>query len=254
MVPTKAASPRLVGDIGGNSFTAVIDEGSELNCIDYQFAVDMNIEIADTDAGATAAGENPVQIAGVTARNFIFYTAAGEARIPIDCQKAVVVYNLGSEVLVGEPGKFYNDIRTSARSRTIILKHDGRTYKKPYLESSGRHYGLARLRHQQTICSGDSVRLPVPAHLSTERTFLLTPRRGQTRWFEPGFYQQQDGALVVTNTSHLPAVIPSRQPFGDIRTCTEIHLSHLKSRPAPPSVDPCRGNPLQFQLPRYSSS
>ena len=229
--PAKAASPRLVGEFEGNALTAVIDEGSELNCIDYQFARDMNVGFTETQVGATAAGDNPVDIAGVTSSNFIFYTAVGGQQIPIDCQRAVVVRRLGTDVLVGEPAKCHNDIQTSARSRSIILRYKGHKYWKPYLDNSCRPYSLARLRQTRTVCSGSSIILPVPASLSTEKIFLLTPRRGQTEWFRPGFYSQQGGALAVTSTSSLPTTILRDEPFGDIRTCTEVKLPRMGPGP-----------------------
>ena len=229
--PAKAASPKLVGEFEGNALTAVVDEGSELNCIDYQFARDMNVGITETTVGATAAGDNPVDVAGITTSNFVFHTAVGGKQIPIDCQRAVVVRRLGTDVIVGEPAKCHNDIQTSARSRSIILRYKGQKYRTPYLENSCRPYSLARLRQTRTICSGSSVILPVPASLSTERVFLLTPRRGQTEWFRPGFYTQQGGALAVTNTTSLPATVSRHEPFGDIRTCTEIQHPRVESGP-----------------------
>ena len=45
--------------------------GAELNCIDLGFAREMNVQFVPTDAGALAAGENQIDIAGVTSEDFI---------------------------------------------------------------------------------------------------------------------------------------------------------------------------------------
>ena len=95
----------------------------------------MRILFKQTDAEATAAGDNSVRIVGVTDTNFIFTSDFGGFQVPLDCQRAVVILRLGSDVILGEQGKQRNHLGTSAKDRSFFLWYGGCSFHKKYIDN-----------------------------------------------------------------------------------------------------------------------
>ena len=221
-VPTKTESPLLRGTYRGKPFLVVIDSGSELNCLDYRFVQDMNIPFEETDAGATAAGDNPVQVAGVVKSDFIFNADFRGQNVPINCQRAVVVHSLGSDVLFGEPGKQFNALETCSSQRTIHVRYKGSKYHTPYISAVRKEHSIARIRESATVYPGQRLAVPVPAELARETVLLCTPRKHQHQWYSPGFYKVSNGFVELANETNLPVNLSRTKPVGDVRTCVEV--------------------------------
>ena len=64
----KSKSPCLPVLVNDATAYATIDEGSEINCMDYQFAVKNNIVFVPTKCTALAAGSNEMKLAGESQR------------------------------------------------------------------------------------------------------------------------------------------------------------------------------------------
>ena len=141
---------------------------------------------------------------GVTKDNFVFHSDFGGQQVPLDCQKAVVIPKLGSDVIFGEPGKRYNSVGTSARDRSIFVRYGGRSHYKRYIDAPRSSYGLARISRTCTVFGSGRLGLAVLQSLYEEKIFLLTPRQSGPDWFNPGIYQQYRGELELFNKTELP--------------------------------------------------
>ena len=108
--------------------------------LNLQFCRDMRIPFLKTNAGATAAGDNPVRVVGVTEHDFIFTSDFRGRSVPLNCRRAVVVDSLGSEVLFGEPAKQHNQLDTSSSKRTISVRYNGELLVKKYLSHRREDY------------------------------------------------------------------------------------------------------------------
>ena len=226
-LPTKASSPALLGEINGIPFVSVIDSGAELNCIDQQFALDMRIPFQPTNARAKSAGSHKIALAGVTDSDVIFYADFHGKRIPVNLQRVVVVESLGTSVLLGEPAKKFNGIETNATKRTISIRYDGQLHVKNYHDRSRKSFDVARVSTSSTVLPGEQLALPVPARLSGDRVYLVTPGK-KDQWYEGGFYPAGAGGLSIRNSSGQPVSVSKKKPVGDIRTCTEVNISKIK--------------------------
>ena len=62
----KEISSSLVGKLNGKNIQATIDEGAELNALDYNTACQTNAQFVPTGCKATAAGSKELKIIGQT--------------------------------------------------------------------------------------------------------------------------------------------------------------------------------------------
>ena len=74
-----------------------------------------------TDAPATAAGSNPLQVIGQCHDQLVLEVEG--VHIPVDLGHAVVVRGLGTDLLVGEPGIYDNKIHTILEHKLIEFNY-----------------------------------------------------------------------------------------------------------------------------------
>ena len=152
----------------------------------------MRILFKQTDAGATAAGDNPVRIVWVTDTYFIFTSDFGGFQVPLDCQRAVVILRLGSDVILGEQGKQRNHLGTSAKDRSFFLWYGGCSFHKKYIDNP------------PTTWPG----YPDPALFSAPAAFRLpssSPSPRRTFFFvliQNGLIQKYTSSVEISPTKH----------------------------------------------------
>ena len=101
----KKKSPVISVTTNNRPALATIDEGSEINCLDEGFATRLNIIFVPTACKATAAGSSRMKLVGQTLNDVILYPQGTTDTVCWNLGKAVVVTNLGVDILIGEPGK-----------------------------------------------------------------------------------------------------------------------------------------------------
>ena len=101
----KEHSPKVKAFVNDIQINPVIDEGSELNCLNEDFAISYKIEFSSTLCSASSAG---MQVMGQTVEDFVI-SPVHTNTVLWDLGKCVIVKNLSVDLLIGEPGKL--DIR-----------------------------------------------------------------------------------------------------------------------------------------------
>ena len=117
----KSKSPCLAVTLNNRPTFATIDEGSEINCLDYGFATRNGIKFSPTDCVATAAGSTAMNLSGETIDGISISISDSKTPIILTLGKMVVVRNLGVDILIGEPGKVDNEIVTIPHKRLIEM-------------------------------------------------------------------------------------------------------------------------------------
>ena len=120
----KSKSPCILAELGESLVCAVIDEGSEINCVDEGFAVKHGMKYVATSCKATAAGCNVMSLAGQTEKDISIKIRYSTKSIVLRLGRMIVVKNLGVEILVGEPGKEDNEIVTIPHKKLIEFSND----------------------------------------------------------------------------------------------------------------------------------
>ena len=87
----KAKSPRILVTISGDKVQALLDKGSKLKCMDRDFAAEKNIRLAPTSSSAVAAGNQHLNILGITEVEIIVDTLFQSHHVPINLGRMTVI-------------------------------------------------------------------------------------------------------------------------------------------------------------------
>ena len=169
-------SPKILITHNGNRLPLLVDEGSELDAIDGAYAAKNNIQVEPSSKSAKAAGNSNLCVVGQAIHDVIVNTKFNSSRVPINLGKAVVIKNLGATMILGEPGKYRNNISTDPRNRMIVAEVEGRIHRKPYYDQHSEASVCRISSNTVTIFPNESVTLSVPDHLRNTDV-LVTPRR-----------------------------------------------------------------------------
>ena len=101
---------------------ATIDEGSEINCLDYGFASKNKIPFVPTQCVAIAAVSSSICLAVETKDVVSAQDMHTAEPIELDFGKMVIVKNLGVDFLIGEPGKVDNRILTLPHRQMVQIQ------------------------------------------------------------------------------------------------------------------------------------
>ena len=149
--------------------TPVIDEGSEINCVDFHLANKAAIPQVPTLCKAKAAGNMNMNIKGETAEDVKLLVSQNDSTITWNLGKCIVVQNLGVDILIGEPAKVDNKIVTIPHKKLIETNDD--KGNKVFLQSMNKSHHerhLVRVTSSQTIFPGDPLNYSLPSSLSQE--------------------------------------------------------------------------------------
>ena len=115
--------------------TPIIDEGSEISCIDAAFAARCNLSQVPTTCSANASGNTAMAVTGQTADDVILTIPQQTAEVRWNLSKCIIVNNLGVDILIGEPAKVDNIIVTKSHLKKLETKDtNGNLVEIPYFQ------------------------------------------------------------------------------------------------------------------------
>ena len=217
----KEKSPMLKMSINSCIVYPTIDEGSEINVIDMNFAKSTNISFSRTTHNATAAGSHSMSIAGETSENVILHKNHNNSWIRFNLGKCIVVNNLGCPILIGEPGKKDNKISTDPSNKIIYtIDVNGSSVAVPYEDNKtlfNRSF-ICRLQTDHVVYPGDTLNINIPSMLQTEKSVIFTPRYPslKSQPLQDQVCKVQGSIINISNTSSLPVKIDKNIHFGDL--------------------------------------
>ena len=107
---SQMTSPKIRVTYNHSQAVMAIDEGSELNAVSDDYALKHDITLKSSSRKATAAGNNRLEIVGESLNDFVVDTKFGSKRYSLNLGKVSVIANLGCPIIMGEPGKYQNDL------------------------------------------------------------------------------------------------------------------------------------------------
>ena len=140
----KARSPTIETILHGTKIISTIDEGSEINCIDYAAAISNNVPFTATRQTAAGAGSTKMTLMGETVSNVRLQVCSKKHDIKWDLGKAIIVKNLNVPILIGEPGKKDNMIVTIPQEAILTKDVSGKLTSLPYHAPRGHPSGFTK--------------------------------------------------------------------------------------------------------------
>ena len=253
----KAKSPSAKVKIFQTDTYCIIDEGSELCCIDHSLAKSINIPFSRTTESAVGAGSSTMILVGETDASVVLSLPYCKYPIHWNLGKCVVVQNLGCPILIGEPGKLYNNILTDPTKRLISTRNvNGQRVSFPYHKQPTitQSSFLVRSNLDEVIYPNDYVSVPVPAMFSESQTLFFTPRRHlSSNAPSSQVCKVTEGQVKLYNKSDCPILVKKRSHYGDI--FSDVAVTPVKSS-RPPNHNlqtKSKDNPSPAASPSYVS-
>ena len=117
-----SAPPALSVKIKSLQTIAIIDEGSELNCLDTNFANSCGIRFTDTKLSAKSAGSVNIKMRDQTDEAVLVDILTSDFTSTISLSVCVIIDNLGTDVLMGQPAKVNHQIETKPHMGVVQFK------------------------------------------------------------------------------------------------------------------------------------
>ena len=225
----KSKSPCIWVQVQNVNTHAVLDEGSEINCMDHDFAVRNEIQFVPTHCVARAAGSNTMVLAGETKYNVTLTLMGTLVPVVLSLGRMVIVKNLGVDILVGEPGKADNKIVTYPHKQEVGLKTaDGQRVLIPYskkdLQPTNSSFHC-KSNTKQVIYPGQSLDVEVPFMLRNHDCFSITQQTHRQPWIKSqNVKMNKDGVVKVRNESNNIISLSKHEHFATMVPCDEVRI------------------------------
>ena len=177
----KEYSPQLRTKIGSIIADSIIDEGSELNCICSSVAAQCNIRYNPAKITAMSAGSNVMRLLGVVPSDIELLVYESKTPIKIILKNAVVVKNLGPKILIGEPAKMDNHIRTLPKQKLIqLVDVSGKWVQLPYRSHRGtpaQKYQAYAVKTDTILYPAESMQIPIQPSMQCSAVSVTMRKR-----------------------------------------------------------------------------
>ena len=224
----KELSPSLNCVINSSNLLCIVDEGSQINCLSYNFAQKTKIPIMNSSCKAVGAGNSAIDVVGVTKFDIIAEVigANSSAPVTINLGQMVVIKDLGADALVGQPGKIDNQIVCFPHISNIQFRgQNGQSYKVSYPLRNNKDINLhdvVKVSCSQTLYPGDALVYKLPNQFCTQKKVLVTHRPHQVSWVEPRVLDIHDGCVSIENNSKQTIYLRKHDHIADIKTVRQI--------------------------------
>ena len=177
--------------------------------MDTTFATSCGIHFTDTKVNARSAGSVRMQIRGQTDEEVLVDILAANFTSTISLGVCVIIDNLGTDVLIGQPAKVNHEIETKPHMGTVQFKDlNGCTrtcsmeerHKKTTVQNPAE---VLRVEEDSLVYPGESLKCNLQTTLQQGKRVFITPRQ---IWFEQGGVPvvariSKYGSVALTNTS-----------------------------------------------------
>ena len=184
--------------------------------IDTTFAKSLGIGIANSNELAQAANRMPLDVYGQTQDPISFECPTETGSTMIHLGILLVVTNLGTSCLIGEPAKKRNNIICLPRHKMILLGNGNNIQCARYAEDESKHT-LVRAVSNFSLAPGDQLLYKLPDDFKSVTCVAATPRTGSMEWLRPTLVQPVGNAIYLTNSSTMHIDVRKADHIADVR-------------------------------------
>ena len=235
----KEKSPSVRASYLTHTLTAVLDTGAELSVIDLALVRRLGIPFVPSSVGAQAADQAALKVAGQTENSLQLQIHMDQGPVTIDLGKVVVIENLGTPILIGEPGIKDNKIFIVSYRELIGIDKEGDIFTSQYADSAKTQndFQVARATSHSTLEPGESIQVRVVRPFLNTPHVILTPRSG-IDWAGTSFKVTGDGTYMVRNVSERTVSVRRKDPLMDVRSVVTVELPSAQVDIPEPHHDP----------------
>ena len=227
----KEKSPSLTCVINSFNIICVVDEGSEINCLSYNFAKKANIPIDKVKCSAIGANKSPMNVVGVT--KYDIHASVVGTRVPADINlsRMIVIDDLGADALLGMPAKIDNKIVTLTHINQIKFHGtDGNEHKVSYPlhnDDSIELHDVLKVSSPQTIYPEDQLIYKLPNQFYNQKKVSISPRPSNSFWIGSKLLDVSDGCVTLTNNLKYPIHLKRHEHIADIKAVKSTSIKKV---------------------------
>ena len=236
----KSESPKIKCHHSGRTFHALIDSGAEINALDKALVDSLGIGITTTNESARAANLLPLDICGQTQQAVTILCDTDMGPVSISLGIVLVILNLGTSCLIGEPGKKRNNIICLPKHKLVVFASGDKPRYVPY-SSDAPKYSLVRAAKSTTILPGEHMDYSLPENLRNELYVSIVPRPSALQWLTPSILQASSGSIRLVNSSTVPVTVNKADHVADVRDTVLMDI-----KPSCTLLNPVHGDTFQF--------
>ena len=216
-------SPSMWLLINGKTTYCVIDEGSEVTVVDDAFAKEAGIAMNKTDTSAKAAGNNTVHISGQSTHPVMATVANLRVPATLNLGHCLIVKNLGTPILLGQPAKVDHKIVCVPHKHQISLEdiHNVRHTIQYPMNAPNEFYEshVCRAEKTEVMYIGDEISYQLPPKFASVKNVVFSPRTAlqQQGWSPSILPVDNDVKIRISNNTDNTTIIKKYDHFADIR-------------------------------------
>ena len=218
-----------VGAECGKNVICIIDEGSVINCCSFAFAKRAGIAIDTVQCSAIGANKTPMKVAGVAKYEVIACVLGTPQTSRIKIATMIVINDLGTDILLGQPSKIDNQIVTIPHAAKIQFKStDGTCHTVPYplrFNEKLELHGVLKVDSSVTVFPSEKYRHRLPNHFENQKKVCVTERPTEIPWIGSQLLDVQNGCIDLVNNTQHPLYLKKHAHIGDIRNVTQDDVS-----------------------------
>ena len=222
----KESSPTLHCVINRQNVICIIDEGSVINCCSYSFAKRAGIAIDSVQCSAIGANKSPMNVAGIAKHDINAIVLGTNSSSLIRIATMIVINDLGTDILLGQPSKIDNKIITVPHASKIHFQSlDGRSHTVNYPlcnDKDMKLYDVLKVEESVTVFPQENYTYELPNQFLNQKRVCVTERPSRTPWIGCQIVDVKDGCLTLTNKTQQPLYLKKHEHIGDIRNITQV--------------------------------
>ena len=214
---------------GVETSKVVADTGAEINGIDFNHALSAGIKFIPTPLHARAAGSRSLHLVGETETPVTFPASDSSNPCMISLGKVPVIRDLGTDIIIGQPGLRDNQMYSIAHLKELHLLDDTGlpiVLKYPPAKvNSDPDFAAVKAIRTESVQPGSLLEIRIPHSLRSSEKVVAVPRKETSSWFPCSMIKTNDGHSTILNTTNENWLLTKNMHFADLRRCTEVDLS-----------------------------
>ena len=210
--------------------------------MDQSLAKRANIGIVTTFEKAHGANKLPLDICGQSSEPVVIQCKTSSGYKPICLGIMIIVANLGTDILIGEPGKLENNLVCLPKDKIVVFANEKQPCNAPYAPEAD-DYLLARADVNYVLQPGEQIEIKLSGKLKGFSHVAISPRASHVSWITPQVIQPSDNSVYLTNSTDTVITVPKASHLADIRGTQELRTPLKKAL----SYTPKKPDVFQYQ-------
>ena len=172
--------------------------------LDRDFALSLGINIKKSIETARSANKLPLDVFGQTCEPVEVECLLESGSVMLQLGIMLVIVNLGTQCLLGEPAKLRNNLICLPRHKMVVI---AKGTEVPY-EQDKPKYSLIRAMSSTELKPGEQIKYKLPDFISLEPYVATTPRSQPSHWLSPTMHMLfEHGSEILSHSPLAPGFL-----------------------------------------------